>query len=291
MENIAIHKKKILLLGMCLAFPIVYSQESIESIANRIEKHFSFHPSELIYFQTSKGIYETGEDLWFKAYQLDAQTFGLSDKSKTLYLQMINPKDSVVWQEKYPIESGIASGHVYVDEKLPEGDYFLEGYTKYSFYKNDTTGIIPIRKIKIVKNISHSVTPDNPKDTTFRFEMFPEGGNLVSGIPTKLAFKATDGKGYPVDIEGTIYQDNEPLSTIKSVHDGMGTVLLTPFQDKRYSIELKNGRSYPLPKIHSEGMVLLLSKQDKKRLNFIVSQSSSLPNQPIYLVGQMRGMI
>ena len=57
---------------------------------------------------TSKGIYEAGEDLWFKAYQLDVQTFGLSDKSKTLYLQMINPKDSVVWQEKY--QDGIANG-------------------------------------------------------------------------------------------------------------------------------------------------------------------------------------
>ena len=63
---------------------------------------------ELLYLQTDKGIYETGEDLWFKAYQLDVQTFGLSDKSKTLYLQMINPKDSVVWQEKY--QDGIANG-------------------------------------------------------------------------------------------------------------------------------------------------------------------------------------
>ena len=53
------------------------------------------HPSELVYLQTNKGIYETGEDLWFKAYGLDAQSFGLSDRSKTLYLQMMDAKDSV----------------------------------------------------------------------------------------------------------------------------------------------------------------------------------------------------
>lgn len=72
----------------------------------------SGYPSECIYLQTSKGIYEAGEDLWFKAYQLDVQTFGLSDKTKTLYLQMINPKDSVVWQEKYQddIANGIKGG-------------------------------------------------------------------------------------------------------------------------------------------------------------------------------------
>ena len=136
-------------------------------------------------------------------------------KSKTLYLQMINSKDSVVWQEKYPIENGIVSGHVYIDEKLSEGDYFLEGYTKHSFYKNDTIGITPTRKIRIVKNIARSEVTESLKDTVFRFETFPEGGNLVSGLFSKLAFKATDGKGNPVAVEGAIYEDDKFLCGIK----------------------------------------------------------------------------
>ena len=122
---------------------------------------------------------------------------------------MINSKDSVVWQEKYPIENGIVSGHVYIDEKLSEGDYFLEGYTKHSFYKNDTIGITPTRKIRIVKNIARSEVTESLKDTVFRFETFPEGGNLVSGLFSKLAFKATDGKGNPVAVEGAIYEDDK----------------------------------------------------------------------------------
>lgn len=121
--------------------------------------------------------------------------------------------------------------------------------------------------------------------------MFPEGGNLVSGIPTKLAFKATDGKGNPVFIEGAIYQNDELLSRLKSVHNGMGSILFTPYHDKTYKIELSNGKSYSLPKIHPEGMGLRLTKQDKKQLSFIVSQSDNLPNQQIYLVAQMRGMV
>lgn len=269
----------------------LYAQSGTDSLLASFAQKGSTYPPELIYIQTSKDIYETGEDLWFKAYQLDAQSFGLSDKSKTLYLQLINPQDSVVWQEKYPIENGIVFGHVYVNEKLPEGDYLLEGYTRYSFYKNDTTGILPVHKIKIVKNISRSVATETPKDTTFRFAMFPEGGNLVSDIPSRLAFKATDGKGNPVFVEGTLFQDGEPLNEIKSVHDGMGMCIFTPLPDRKYRIELKDGRSYPLPDIHSEGMALRLSKQDEKRLDFIVSQSDGLPNQEIYLVGQMRGML
>lgn len=268
-----------------------YAQVSVDSCLAHFARQWNDFPIESLYLQTSKDIYETGEDLWFKGYQLDAQTFGLSDKSKTLYLQMVNSEDSVVWQEKYPIENGIVSGHVYIDEKLSEGDYFLEGYTKYSFYKNDTIGMTPHRKIKIVKSISRSRMTELLKDTTFRFEVFPEGGNLVSGLPSNLAFKATDGRGNPVFVEGTIYQDDKPLRAIKSVHDGMGAVFFTPFKDRTYRIELNNGKSYPLPDIHSQGMVLRLSGRDKKQLDFVVSQSDSLLNGPIYLMGQMRGMI
>ncbi len=289
MKNIFVYRMVAILLGMSLMYPLAYSQQSIDSIASYFRKEN--YPSELIYLQTSKSIYETGEDLWFKAYQMDAQSFGLSDRSKTLYLQMISQADSVVWQEKYPIENGIASGHIYVDEKLPQGDYYIEGYTQGAFYKNDTTGIIPARKVTIIKNISYSAATENAKDSTFRFEMFPEGGNLVSGILSKLAFKATDGKGYPVSVEGTIYQDDKPLCAIKSVHNGMGSVLFIPFRDKKYRIELGNGKSYSLPDIHSSGMVLQLSRQDKKQLSFIVSKSGDLPDQQIYLVGQMRGMV
>lgn len=290
-KDVKVYKIFIFLFGMNLTTSMVHSQESIDSLVNHIESSFSSHPSESIYFQTSKDIYETGEDLWFKAYQLDAQTFGLSDKSKTLYLQMINPKDSVIWQEKYSIENGIVSGHVYIDEKLSEGDYFLEGYTKHSFYKNDTTGITPVRKIRIVKNIARSEVTKNPKDTTFRFETFPEGGNLVSGLSSKLAFKATDGKGNPVSVEGAIYEDDKFLCGIKSVHDGMGSVPFTPLVNKQYKIELKNGKIYPLPEIHSQGMVLNLRGQDKEHLNFLLSQTEGLPHRQIYLLGQMRGMI
>lgn len=275
----------------CLFSGTGKTQTSIESWADSLQQEALKRPSELVYLQTSKGIYETGEDLWFKAYQLDAQSLGLSDKSKTLYLQMINPKDSIVWQEKYPIENGIVSGHVYIDEKLSEGDYFLEGYTKHSFYKNDTIGITPTRKIKIVKNIVRSEVTESPKDTIFRFETFPEGGNLVSGLSSKLAFKATDGKGNPVSVEGAIFEGDKFLCEIKSVHDGMGAVSFTPLVHKKYRIELKNGKSYPLPKIHSQGMVLNLCGQDKEHLDFVLFQTEGLPHRQIYLMGQMRGMI
>lgn len=283
--------RSVLIICYMLPWLSLYSQQIDNTFLTAWQAEVAKYPQECIYIQTSKDLYETGEDLWFKTYLLDAQTFGLSEKSKTLYLQMINEGDSVVWQEKYPIDSGIVSGHAYLGEELKEGDYYLEGYTKYSFFDNDTLSILPSRRVKIVKNVSYSEKKQITKDSEFRFEMFPEGGDLVVGIYSNLAFKATDSKGNPVNVEGKVFQDGEILCLLKTVHNGMGKISFMPLQGKNYHVELENGNSYSLPVINSEGMAIRLSKQSKEQLEFVVSQSENHPKRQFYLLGQMRGMI
>lgn len=64
----------ILVLSGLLYLPL-FSQtqnpaSSIDQLAERLNSHAKNHPPEQVYLQTSKGIYESGEDLWFKAYIL-----------------------------------------------------------------------------------------------------------------------------------------------------------------------------------------------------------------------------
>ena len=198
------YKAVTLLLGVFLICSTVYSQQPLSTIVNHLQEQASGRPSEQIYLQTSKGIYETGEDLWFKAYQFDAQTFGLSDKSKTLYLQLIGPTDSVVWQEKYPVENGITSGHVYVDENLPVGDYMLEAYTRYSFYRDDSTSILSGRKIKIVNNISQAGISVFQRDTLPQLAVLPGSDfpkeislEFVGQDENQLTFMVSQQEGLP----------------------------------------------------------------------------------------------
>lgn len=292
-QNICCMKNILLILFLltytCL--PCFCQQVVDEAWVASINKEYAGFPSELIYLQTSKGIYETGEDLWFKAYQLNAQSFAMSGQSRTLYLQMIDSKDSVVWQEKYPVENGMALGHVYINEKLAEGDYFLEAYTRHSFHK-DTTGIISSRKLRVVKNIAHdNQQTESVKKDSLRFTVFPEGGNLVSGLPSRVAFKATDGRGYPVEVKGLLYEGNTPVVRFASSHDGMGAFFFTPDSEKKYHIALDNGTDYSLPEIYLQGMTLRLFKQSKKYLEFFISQTEGAPAQEVCLLGQIRGMV
>jgi hypothetical protein len=284
--------KLLLLAGITLLCQAAASQDIVmDTIVARISALAGSCPSETVYLQTSKGIYETGEDLWFRACVFEAQTFALSAQSQTLYLQMIGETDGrPVWQEKYPIENGIAAGHVYVQDGLPDGNYFLEACTGHSFYA-DSTAMTAVRKVRIVQNINQNDKPALPaKDSSFRFETFPEGGNLIAGVSSKLAFKATDGRGYPVEVKGTLYQDGDSLLDFQSAHAGMGFMEFTPETDRMYQIRLSNGETYPLPEVHPQGMTFRLSGRDSTFLEFEVQQTGEQP-APFYLTGQLRGMV
>jgi hypothetical protein len=91
---------------------------------------------DLLYIQPSKEVYETGEDLWFKAYLMDRQTLALSERSQTLYLLLRSASGDVVWSEKYPLKGGRGDGHVYIGETWQLGEYQMEGYTRTSSSTN-----------------------------------------------------------------------------------------------------------------------------------------------------------
>ena len=70
---------------------------------------------DFVHVFTSKGVYETSEDLWFKCVAFDDSTMSVSDRSHTAYVEIIDPSDSVVWREKYRMSGGMCDGHAYVE--------------------------------------------------------------------------------------------------------------------------------------------------------------------------------
>ncbi len=250
---------------------------------------------DIIYVQTSKGIYETEEDLWFKAYIMDAKFLNPSGRSKTLYVQLSHVEDSrVYWQEKYEITNGFVDGHVFLNDSLPVGDYQLAAYTSFSFLKGpeEFNAIRKIRVVDKVGNIEVSDSMDRTPGKVIDLKLFPEGGNLVSGLRSKLAFKAVDENGNYVAVSGRLYENGQPLVEFKSLHAGMGSMALVPDADKKYHLELNETDStYDLPEIQRKGLSMSLTSQDSVSITFNVSQSPSLRSQKIYLRVQARGVI
>ena len=252
-------------------------------VASQLMAHITL-AQDFVYLLPSKEIAETGEDLWFKAYLLNRQTFALSDKSQTLYLQIRTQTDSVVWSEKYPLAGGRCNGHIRVGEEWPQGEYFLEGYAKTSFTSDSTQAIHP-RRIRVVDRVAQmndisaqAVKNDSIQKCTsrHRFDLFPEGGNLIDGVNSVVAFKATYGDGFPEDVTGRVLENGSQIAEIQCIHDGMGQFAVTPRIGNEYKVVLSDGREYPFPAIERSGLALRVTRHNASGITLLVSASDSV---------------
>lgn len=271
------------------------AQNSENLLSEQLQKISKNYNTDAVYLQTSKNIYETEEDLWFKAYVLDAQHFTPSSRSKILFVQLIEDKtDKVVWEKKYEIENGFVNGHLFLKNDLAEGIYTLAAYSKYSFSSN-TKEFYAAKKIEIQKTIKRKTAIEPiQKDNSILFTTYPEGGKLVSRIRSVLAFKAVNSKGLPVTVSGTLFENNVPLIPLMSSHAGMGAIEFTPDNTKKYHIELSEpteNKRHELPVIQNSGRVLSLIDNNKEALIFKITQTDDLKEEKVYLRLQMRGVV
>ena len=239
---------------------------------------------DFVYLFPSKEIAETGEDLFFKAYLMDKQTMALSERSRTLYLEIRSERDSLVWSEKYPLVGGRGDGHIYVGQNWPQGEYFLEGYTKSSFTADSTEALRP-RRIRVVDRVNQmeeitekAVREDSliRRTSQHRFDLFPEGGDLIDGVTSVVAFKATYGNGIPEEVSGVVQEDGQEIGGIFCVHDGMGRFTVTPRLGKTYRVVLDDGRIIPFPKIKQDGLSLRVVRNNSSGIDIAVSAPDSV---------------
>jgi hypothetical protein len=92
-------------------------------------------------------------------------------------------------------------------------------------------------------------------------QFFPEGGELVNAVISKVAFKAINTNGLGISVKGTIVDNaNNPVSTFVSAHLGMGTFYFLPEEGKTYKANVVFGDgtrgTFSLPAAQSKGILL-----------------------------------
>ena len=95
-------------------------------------------------------------------------------------------------------------------------------------------------------------------------QFFPEGGELVTGISSKIAFKAVGADGLGMDAKGIVTDNTgREVSEFKALHLGMGYFYLKPEPGKTYreAISYANGTQdlIDLPQAAASGIVLKIN--------------------------------
>lgn len=93
--------------------------------------------------------------------------------------------------------------------------------------------------------------------------VFPEGGDLVTGLPSRVYLAAKDAQNEPVEVEGQVFDDRGTLvSDFKSTYGGMARFSLTPAKDRSYNVKLTRpkgasaGKTFAIPAAKASGCTL-----------------------------------
>ncbi|HEX8515455.1 MAG TPA: MG2 domain-containing protein [Bacteroidia bacterium] len=125
-----------------------------------------------------------------------------------------------------------------------------------------------------------------------KLQLFPEGGDLVSGLESRVAFRALNEFNKPADIEGIIVDDNGTrVSGFSSFHQGMGSFKFIPKPGVRYTAKITKPENiketFPLPHALDRGYVMTVSPgKTEVALNIQAVEAEELS-----LVAQVRNKI
>ncbi len=159
------------------------------------------------------------------------------------------------------------------------------------------TGSIATR-INLGKGItSVKTTPILLESNKIDIQFLPEGGKMVQGIASRVAFKAINVNGKGVDVSGTIIDDkNEEVGTFQTSHLGMGSFYLSPVTGRTYSAKIKkdDGTDYlvALPKAETNGYLINVNQSDTTNVNIKITLSADLLNKgELNLIAHRDGMV
>lgn len=137
-------------------------------------------------------------------------------------------------------------------------------------------------------------------DNDIDFQVFPEGGELITGIPNQVGFKAIKPNGLGADVKGSIIDEqNAEVGTFISSFAGIGSFFLSPETGKNYRAKYagKDGitKTIDLPKA-KEGITLQASSPaatDVINLRILASAAFFEANKEkvFFLVGQSSNTI
>ncbi len=124
-------------------------------------------------------------------------------------------------------------------------------------------------------------------------DLFPEGGDLVTGLESNVAFRARNEFGKPADIEGVVLTEKgSQVASFTSFHQGMGAFRFNPQPGEKYVVKITKpagiNAAYALPEALPRGYVMNVDNSKKDELSVTVNSTEM---GELSLIAQVRGKI
>lgn len=299
---------------------------SLHDIRQALESSSVSKVQEKVYIHTDNSCYFVGDTLWYKAYVVRADNFRATDMSRILYVELLSPDGVLVERQNIIIApEGHTCGQFVLRDSLYSGYYELRAYTRwmlnfgvsehmyttqetwqffnkqmaadyYRLWDGLYSRVLPIYSKPEERGDYDSrrmyqrpkARLQKPKKEELFVSFYPEGGQMVEGLQSRVAFDVTDQNGEAVDINGTVQAGDGKAIAVATSYMGRGVFTVTPGSDRLKARFTWRGKQYSfnLPKAEKRGAVICLDG------NEVTIHSRQLPADRQYAVSVLcRGML
>lgn len=134
----------------------------------------------------------------------------------------------------------------------------------------------------------------NTKAKKVNLSFYPEGGNAVVGLRSRIGFKATGENGEDLNITGAVYDSSgELVSYFSTYHQGMGFFEMIPDKITYKIVADYDGKKYDFSfsNIISSGYVMRVTDLDAETYQVHLQKSPDLPADTLAVSVSCRGTV
>ncbi len=245
---------------------------------------------ETVFLHLNKSAYISGEEIWFKGYVYDRKNKKPFLKTSNFNIEIFNYKGAEVYSGLFLGYQGITKGNILVDSTWTSGTYYIRVSTNWmnNFVEDNSY----TKKFKLINTTTNTVKKKEGGE--YDFQLFPEGGHLISETKNTVGFKITNQRGYGVGYsEGAVVDEmGAVVKSFKSNKRGIGKFDIHLKMGKKYKaiLKLKNGKEIDaeFPEIKNKGIALsannLFPEKAVLELNWNTNKKKDLKEKRYYLL-------
>jgi hypothetical protein len=221
--------------GLLVVFLLYNLCTYAQSPDSALAKYAAVLPQEKLYIHFDNSIYSPGQTIWYKAYLM--RGLDPSDWSRNLYLSFFDASGKPIRQLVAPVVNATAAGSFDVPADYKGEQIQVLAYT--SWMLNFDSAFLFRRTLPVIQLQPKTTSATTLSRTTVRF--FPEGGDMVEGLSSMVAFEARNSADEPVAVTGTIVDAaDKTITDFSAIHAGMGRFNITPQPGVRYRARWQN---------------------------------------------------
>jgi TonB-dependent SusC/RagA subfamily outer membrane receptor len=223
-------KNKILIFSATIfcflvSFGFISNDDLLKKLLDNFATYHQKNIQEKVYIHTDKPYYSIGDEIWFKAYVVDAQFLTPTPQSSILNVDLINQKDSIKKTLRIPLVAGFGYGNFKLTDSLEEGNYRLRAYTTWmrnfgdEFYFDRTIKIGNSWSNQVITNVSYQFAKDGTDEK----------------VTALINYSNIDGFPYAnKEVSYNVVLDFRNLAKGKAITDDKGNVTINFVNDKPF---------------------------------------------------------